>query len=126
MFLLDTCCFLWLVADPDRLSAAARKAIQSGEVCYLSSVSVLELGIKHATGKLILDGHPHIAIPAIRERHLLQSLAFTEEAASRIGQLPSIHRDPFDRMLVCQAIEEGLTIITSDQEIHRYPVRCLW
>ena len=55
-----------------------------------------------------------------------QALSLQETAVAHVGKLPSIHRDPFDRMLVCQAIQHSMTIVTSDAQIKRYPVKTLW
>ncbi|MFU8883938.1 MAG: type II toxin-antitoxin system VapC family toxin [Cyanobacteriota bacterium] len=61
-----------------------------------------------------------------RQRHGILPLALEEEALRHLPKLPDHHRDPFDRMLICQAIEGGLVLVTPDPEIHRYPVRLLW
>lgn len=93
---------------------------------YLSIVSVWEISIKYALGKLPLPVSPDFFIPAQRERHGIARLDLDEEAVFAAIRLPPVHRDPFDRMLVCQALVHGLTIVTPDRAIRDYPVRTAW
>ena len=125
--LLDTCTFLWVVQGSDELSARARElfADPTNEV-YLSVVSAWEIGVKNAMGRLPLPQSPERYLPALRERHGIESLALDEAAVLQVTKLPSRHRDPFDRMLVCQAIVHGLTIVTPDPLISQYPVPTAW
>lgn len=93
---------------------------------YLSAISVWEIVSKHAAGKLELSETPEGLVSSYREDSGIHALPFSEEAALMLSQLPPIHRDPFDRMLICQAIVEGLTILTPDPLIRQYPVRTYW
>jgi PIN domain nuclease of toxin-antitoxin system len=77
-------------------------------------------------GRLPLPEPPERFVPRERERHVIESLALDEESTLRLPRLPELHRDPFDRMLVCQAITHGLVLATPDPAIARYPVRTLW
>ena len=124
--LLDTHIFLWLISEQQRLSEATLNAIsdRDNEV-YLSVVSLWEVIIKHGRGRLRLPQPPDRYLPAQRERHQIASLPIDEACVLRLARLPNVHRDPFDRMLVCQAIENGLTIVTVDDEIRAYPVAVL-
>jgi PIN domain nuclease of toxin-antitoxin system len=125
--LLDTCTFLWLVSEPSRLSSTAANAlVDPDNDALLSAVSAWEIAIKHELGKLALDRPPERYVPEERARHGVQALALDEESTLHAHRLPPVHRDPFDRMLVCQAISGGLTIVTPDQRIARYPARVLW
>ncbi len=125
--LLDTCTFLWILADDPRLSATAREVFSDpANPVFLSSASAWEIGIKNALGRLPLPAPAGRYIPEMREKHRITPLPLDEESCLRVGQLPSLHRDPFDRMLICQAISHGLTLLTPDETIHRYPLRCLW
>lgn len=125
--LLDTATFLWIVGDAPELSDSARARFQDpGNDVYLSAVSAWEIAIKHALGKLPLPAPPGELVPELREEHRIEPLALDEESALHLGRLPPIHRDPFDRMLVCQAIAHGLVLLTSDAAIREYPVRTLW
>lgn len=125
--LLDTCTFLWMVSEPDRLSTAAASAVVAPDnEVLLSAVSAWEISIKHQLGKLALDRPPERYVPEERARHAVEALALDEESTLHHHRLPAVHRDPFDRMLVCQAIAAALTIVTPDARIARYPVRVLW
>jgi PIN domain nuclease of toxin-antitoxin system len=125
--LLDTCTFLWIAADSPRLSKTAAKVfLDRNNELYLSAASSWEIGIKHATGRLPLPERPDIFVPAAREGSGIASLDIDEESALHAGRLPGLHLDPFDRMLVAQAIVHGMTILTPDPEIEQYGVRVLW
>lgn len=93
---------------------------------YLSSVSSWEICTKHALGRLPLPEPPEELIPNERERHGIEPLSLDEDSTLQLTRLPHVHRDPFDRMLVCQAVAHGLTIVTSDRDLRRYPVRIVW
>jgi PIN domain nuclease of toxin-antitoxin system len=125
--LLDTCTFLWMVRTPSELSAAARDALVDPAVpVYLSVVSQWELMVKALAGRLPLPDDPASYARKERQRHGILPFALEEDALQHLAKLPDHHRDPFDRMLICQAIEAGLILVTPDPEIHRYPVRLLW
>jgi PIN domain nuclease of toxin-antitoxin system len=125
--LLDTVSFLWWVTDDPALSTAAADLIRdpSREV-FLSPVSVWEIVVKHALGKLPLPEAPDSLVPRLRTDHGIKELPLTEGAVLQLPRLPPLHRDPFDRMLLCQAIQHGLTMITPDEELRQYPVRTAW
>ncbi|MEJ2079800.1 MAG: type II toxin-antitoxin system VapC family toxin [Acidobacteriota bacterium] len=125
--LLDTCTFLWIILGADALSKRARELHEdpSNEV-YLSSVSAWEISVKFALGRLPLPEDPDRFIPEQRRLHGIDPLPLDETAALQLPRLPDLHRDPFDRMLVCQSIVEGLTLLTPDRAIIQYPVRTIW
>lgn len=126
-FLLDTVTFLFAATGDRRLSAAARSVIESpDDPVYLSAVSAWEIAIKHGRGKLALPELPDRYVPRLREEMGIEELPLGEEAILRVGRLPSIHRDPFDRALVSQAISMGMTILTPDEAIRQYPVPTIW
>ena len=126
-FLLDTCTFIWLATTADRLSAPARQIIESeGTTILLSVVSAWEISLKHGQGRLDLPEPPSGLIPRLRTHYDIESLSLDEASALRVATLPSLHKDPFDRLLVCQAIEHGLTIITPDLSIGQYAIRVAW
>lgn len=125
--LLDTCTFLWIITDAPRLSAKARKAFTNpGNGIFLSSVSAWEISMKHTLGRLPLPVSPDRFVQEQRERHGIEPLALEENAALHLPRLPLLHKDPFDRMLICQAIVHGLVIMTPDELILQYPVRTFW
>ncbi len=87
--------------------------------------SIWECVIKHRLGKLDLPAEPGIYLPRQRSRHGFESLPVAEGDVLRLAQLPSIHKDPFDRILVAQAQEHGMVLVTADPVISRYPVSTL-
>ena len=126
-YLLDTCTFIWLATTVDRLSDPARQIIEGeGTTIYLSAVSAWEISVKHAHGRLALPRPPSVLIPELQIHYDIEPLQLDELSALRVPTLPSHHKDPFDRLLVCQAIEHGLAIITPDPWIGRYPVKIVW
>ena len=125
--LLDTCTFLWLTEDAPSLSVVAREAFADPDhEVFLSAVSAWEIAVKHQLGRLPLPDPPDIFVPWQREHHGINALPLTEPAPMQLTRLPQHHRDPFDRLLICQAIAESLVLLTPDPEIRRYPVRTLW
>jgi PIN domain nuclease of toxin-antitoxin system len=125
--LLDTCTFLWTVQGGGAISATARRELAKSDAeLYLSAVSVWEIAIKHALGRLRLPDRPERYVPAQRAARAIEPLALDEESALQVARLPALHRDPFDRMLIAQALAGGLVLVTPDPEIARYPVRTLW
>jgi PIN domain nuclease of toxin-antitoxin system len=117
--LLDTHVLLWWLGDPEQLSRSAKKAIQDGSNrVYVSSAVAWEIAIKKSLGKLdapddleeMMDANRFIPLP-VTIAHALSVLS-----------LPNHHRDPIDRMLVAQALHEGLRLVTRDREIAKYPV----
>jgi PIN domain nuclease of toxin-antitoxin system len=125
--LLDTCTFLWIVGGAKELSSRAREAFAdpANEV-FLSAASAWEIAIKHRLGKLALPAAPDEFVPTQRTAHGIEPLAVEEECALHVAKLPDLHRDPFDRMLVAQALVGGLLVLTPDDPIRQYPVRTLW
>lgn len=124
--LLDTCTFLWLASDDPALSAGARHLFLTAEEVWLSSASCQEIVVKYQLGKLPLPEPPARYIPRVREAHGIGTLPVEETDALHLSALPQIHKDPFDRLLVSQAICRGHTILTPDPLIHAYPARWEW
>jgi len=125
--LLDTCTFLWIASESPRLTKSAIAAfLDLSNERFLSAASAWEIAIKYASGRLPLPKRPDILVPRIREASGIQSLDIDEESALHASKLPGLHADPFDRMLVAQAIVHGMTILTPDPEIEQYGVRVLW
>jgi PIN domain nuclease of toxin-antitoxin system len=124
--LLDTHVFLWYITADPRLPATFRAAIQdpANEV-YLSAASVWEAVIKHALGKLPLPGPPADYLPQQRAAHGIASLPVDEGAMPHLSALRPLHRDPFDRLLIAQALQHGLTVATVDPDVASYPVPLL-
>jgi PIN domain nuclease of toxin-antitoxin system len=117
-YLCDTHVVLWAAVSPDRLDRKVREILEDGDLAvFVSSVSIAEMAIKRALGKLTLPSSP---------LEICQSLEFDELVltwghAAVVENLPAIHRDPFDRLLIAQAVAEDLTLITADSTIASYP-----
>lgn len=124
--LLDTHIFLWYISADPRLPAAGRDVIRdpANEVS-LSVVSVWEAVIKYALGKLPLPASPAEYLPQQREAHRIASLPIEEAALVHLAGLPALHRDPFDRLLIAQALQHGLTLVTLDDAVRAYPIPLL-
>ena len=119
--LLDTHIFLWFISGSNQLSAIFRDSIQnSNNTVYLSVVSLWECIIKYQLGKLPLPESPEIYLPKQREQHQINSLTVEEASVAQLIKLPSLHRDPFDRILICQSIQHDLTILTADEIVIAY------
>jgi PIN domain nuclease of toxin-antitoxin system len=117
--LLDTHVLLWWLEDPRQLSKHAKKAIQDGaNRVYVSAAVAWEIAIKKALGKLDAPDD----LEQMIESNRFISLPVTIPHALAVLSLPNYHRDPFDRMLIAQALHEGIRLVTRDQEIAKYPV----
>jgi PIN domain nuclease of toxin-antitoxin system len=124
--LLDTHTFLWAIAEDEKLSRRARQIYTSSSDLWLSVVSVWEILIKVETGKLPLPepAGPYLTKKLAKEQ--IEILPVTLNHVLEIEALPPHHRDPFDRMLIAQCIQEGWPIITADPQFARYPVDVIW
>ncbi len=121
--LLDTHIFLWFIIGDKRLPDFMKESIHDTDnKVWLSVVSLWEVIIKNQLGKLVLPEPPEIYLPGQRRRHKISSLSLNESGVSQLAKLPSAHNDPFDRMLICQALYHGLTIVTVDKQICNYPI----
>lgn len=121
--LLDTHVLLWWLDDPRRLSPNAATAIQDeGNEVFVSAAVVWEIMIKKALNKLAV---PNDIVDVISQNRF-NRLAITIEQALAVEKLPMHHRDPFDRILVAQAMVEGMTLVHRDQEIAKYTVTQMW
>lgn len=125
--LIDTCTFVWLVGVSYRVPVRVREAIvDPRNELYLSSISAWEIARKYAIGKMDLQGRPEDLVAEFRGRMGVESLPLKEIEAITAEKLPLYHRDPFDRMLIAQAILHGMVIATPDEAFARYPVQLLW
>ena len=121
--LLDTHIFLWFISADLRLSILFRDIIKEpNNTIFLSVASVWEIIIKYNLGKLPLPQSPEIYIPRQRQLHRIKSLPISESSLKNLASLPDLHRDPFDRILISQALTSNLTLVTVDPEIVRYNV----
>lgn len=125
--LLDTHAFIGWIAGSDRLPATAIDAIANdANAKLISAASAWEIATKHRIGKLPGAGElAHDVIGAIAGEGF-EELAITVDDATRAGALPGPHRDPFDRMLIAQALARNLVLVSSESLFDRYGVRRLW
>lgn len=127
-YLLDTAPFLWWLVDDPRLSEAARAVIRAPEHrIYVSTASAWEIVIKAALGKLRIeaDDPTRFLRDQIRQNRF-RVLPVRLRHALAVWELPPLHRDPFDRMLVAQARVDGLVLVTSDPVVGQYGVAVVW
>ncbi len=127
--LLDTCVFLWLLGMPDRLPHVVGNRLRDADYCAVSVVSLWECLIKHGKGRIGFATGGKTALDFLLwqcDRHVLDILSLEVTALDPLGRLPPMHGDPFDRMLICQAIDHSLTLVTPDMHIRQYPIKTLW
>jgi PIN domain nuclease of toxin-antitoxin system len=123
--LLDTHAFLWAVARPERLGRYEQLVADPSTTRLLSAASSWEIAIKHALGKLPLPGAPAVYVPEAMRRLVIEGLPIQHSHTLAVAGLPAHHRDPFDRLLVAQAQQLGLPILSSDPSFGRYDVEVL-
>ena len=125
--LLDTHTFLWWNLNDPALSDAAREFIGDGRnEIYLSAASTWEIAIKAAKGRLLLPEKPDHFIAERMQLHRFSALPIAISHSVRVYDLPPIHADPFDRLLIAQSQLEGIPILTADSDIKRYQVDVIW
>jgi PIN domain nuclease of toxin-antitoxin system len=125
--LLDTHTFLWWVGDAPELSARARRTIaRVDNECLFSAASCWEIAIKVSLGKLEIGGLVERFIPHHLTFNAFHELPVEVRHAARVGRMPFHHRDPFDRLLAAQALEERLPIVSADPIFGRYGVKRIW
>lgn len=121
--LLDTHIFLWLISGDNKLSINTINAVRDPDnEVYLSVVSVWECIIKYQLGKLPLPESPETYLPKQRNLHQILSLNLDESSVAQLIKLPPLHNDPFDRILICQALQNNLTIATVDVAVRAYSI----
>jgi PIN domain nuclease of toxin-antitoxin system len=124
--LLDTQAFLWWLAADRRLSGKARRAIEDeSNAVFVSAASAWEITTKVRLGKLSAPGMAHDVATSLLDQGFA-GLDVTVLHAQRAGELPGVHRDPFDRLLIAQALAEGLTLVSNDGMFDAYGVRRFW
>jgi PIN domain nuclease of toxin-antitoxin system len=125
--LLDTCVILWLMMDSKKISPTLREILANpANLRFISSASVWEILLKWQNGKLNLPKPPAEFITEIKARGRFRALPLDDESVLQMPKLPKLHCDPFDRMLICQAIENSMTLVTPDALIEQYPIKTLW
>jgi PIN domain nuclease of toxin-antitoxin system len=124
--LVDTHVLLWIAHDPDRIAGGTRKTMQDAtNELLVSVISAWEIAVKHSLGKLDLPGPAEEWLPELLARSGLQAVTPGLAAALRVRTLPWHHRDPFDRLLIAHAMEDGYTIVSRDRTFGSYDVPLL-
>ena len=125
--LLDTVTFLDAAFAPADISTRATELLlEADNELFLSIASCWEIAIKYSIGRLALPQPPEKFVPTHRAKIGAELLAIDEESTFHLARLPHVHQDPFDRILICQAITHGMVLVTPDDRIARYPVRTAW
>ena len=125
MILLDTHTLLWFLSDDPMLPEDTKELIGTSENVYVSIATFWEMAIKNSIGKLML-ADPISRIAEICEENRIMILPIKALHLDILQKLPHIHKDPFDRLLICQAKAEGMALVTVDENIAKYDVKTLW
>jgi len=126
-YLLDTVVWMWSVGPTDKISRAGLEVLTNGEAeLYLSAASAWEVAIKTQLGKFTLTEPPGTYVPKRLSAQGIRSLSITQNHSLKVYDLPSHHRDPFDRLIIAQAMIEDMTILTADRVFAKYPIEILW
>jgi PIN domain nuclease of toxin-antitoxin system len=126
-YLLDTSVWLWSLNSPERIGDQGREILERGEEeIYLSAVTTWEISIKMRVGKLNFAGPPAQHVPRFMAKQSLRPLSVNHSHAAKVYDLPTHHGDPFDRMLIAQALVEDMVILTSDRSFKKYQAKLLW
>ena len=125
-FLLDTSTILWALAGPEKLSTAARRVLDSDDSSVVLSVASYWESMVKSNRRQLNVGNPILWWQQASAELKSRTLSIRADHVSALHELPEHHRDPFDRMLIAQALVDNLTILTSDQAIHRYSVNAKW
>jgi len=124
--LLDTHIFLWLQTSPERVSPGLDLLENEDTTVLLSAVSSWEIAVKWRIGKLPLPESPDRYVPDVMQRKDIKPLPVLHSHALAVGSLTTHHRDPFDRLLVAQAMTEGLPLMTGDPVMRAYDAELIW
>lgn len=126
-YLLDTGVWLWSISEPGKLNGNALKILGDGSNdIFVSAASAWEISIKARLGKLRLPLPPAESLPLFMKRQNLKPLAITHAHAIKVFDLPSHHNDPFDRLIIAQAMIENMPVLTADAAFRKYPVDVVW
>jgi PIN domain nuclease of toxin-antitoxin system len=125
--LLDSCALIWLASEPARLSQTATAAINNpASTLYVSHATLWEITLKHHAGKLVLPDAPRRWWAEQVEKWGLVELPMTADVLLRGSELPPHHKDPFDRVILAQALLHDLSLVSSDRAFPAYSVRVVW
>jgi PIN domain nuclease of toxin-antitoxin system len=126
-YLVDTGVWLWALDSFELLRGDVRRLFEDGQdEIYLSPVTTWEISIKMQLGKLKFPGPPVTRVPEFMATQGLRTLPVTHAHAAKVYDLPRLHKDPFDRLLIAQALVEHMTVVSSDRMFKQYAVPLLW
>ncbi len=124
---MDTQCWLWWIATPEKLSRkTCRRIADKRNSVYLSAASTWEIAIKYSIGKLPLPEPPWQFIPKRLARDTITALPIEIMHTLHVADLPQHHKDPFDRLLISQSIQESIPIMTADEQFEPYKAQIIW
>lgn len=125
--LLDTHIFLWAILEKNKLRAKVITDLLENTAVekYLSAASSWEIALKHAKGHLILPAEPKLFVPTRMRQAGIKPLPITHQDTLLVGDLPNIHKDPFDRLIITQAKTNNLTVLSDDDLFEKYPVNLI-
>ena len=126
-YLLDTAPLIYLMSNEDSVSSAVRRELADpGSEVFYSQISLWEIQIKYQLGKLSMPDEPAVVLPRELDRYGFTKLDLTDAAIFGLTRLPSVHRDPFDRLLIVQAKLTGSTLVSPDKIFAKYPITVFW
>lgn len=126
-YLLDTVVWLWSVGPTEKIGKAGLEILSGGNwEIYLSAASVWEISIKARSGKFRLPEEPARYVPDRLTKQGIRGLPVSQTHALKVYDLDLHHNDPFDRVIIAQALVEGFTVLTSDRVFGKYPVEVVW
>lgn len=123
--ILDTCALLWLAVQQDMLSKSALEAIDATPDVGVSAISAFEIGQKYKRGLLKLSLPPRQWFDRAVSRHRLSVIDLSADICLRATELPEIHKDPFDRLIIATAMSKGTSVVTSDSIFDKYGIETL-
>ena len=127
ILLLDSCTFIWLASEPARLSPKATAAVNDpASVLHISHASLWEISLKHAAGKLTLPDPPRQWWAHQVARWSLTEIPLTAHVLLRGSELPQHHKDPFDRVIIAEALEQSITLVSPDSNFPSYGAQIIW
>lgn len=125
--ILDTCTFLWIINNPKKLSNNAKNIFQdTRNKCFLSIISFWEIMILHSLKRINFKSNPEEMLIKKCKKENINILPLSITSIFKLDKLPQIHKDPFDRIIICQALTNNLSILTPDKEISKYSVDVIW
>ena len=125
--LLDTCTFIWLCSNPEKLSSPAAEALDElANSRALSMASVWEISLKYESGKLPLPERPEVWIEEQLRRQVIEVLPLQRDTLYRAATLPPVHKDPFDRVIAADALQRDLRVVTPDKPFTFYSCHVVW